>query len=140
MTLQYTLTQIDEVAAALWQSGKDMRVWTFDGDMGAGKTTLIAALCRHIQVEDAVSSPTYALVNEYHYPQNGNSSTLYHMDWYRLSGEEEAIQSGIEDLLHDAEAHLFIEWPERAAGLLPEKIFRVRIHTVSETERMLEAF
>lgn len=139
MKRAFTMQEIDAVASELWALGKDRRVWTFDGDMGAGKTTLIAAICRHLGVSDAVSSPTYALVNEYHFLQDGADTLIFHSDWYRLSGPDEAIESGIDELFNDQSAYCFVEWPERAATLLPEGAFSIRLSNLSNDTRMLEA-
>lgn len=138
MKCAFTLDNIDAIAAELWQSGKGYKIWTFDGDMGAGKTTLIAAICRCLGVTDPVSSPTYALVNEYHFQQDGSENVLFHSDWYRLSGPDEAIESGLEDLFSDNSAYCFVEWPEKALSLLPETVFRVRLTNIDAGTRMLE--
>ena len=87
----------------------------FEGEMGAGKTTFIAELCRQLQVSSAVSSPTFSIINEYLSP-NGS---VYHLDLYRIKDEEEAIQAGVEELLHSGST-CFVEWPSRAPGLFPD--------------------
>jgi tRNA threonylcarbamoyladenosine biosynthesis protein TsaE len=101
--------------------------------MGTGKTSFIHALCEVLEVKDTVSSPSYALINEYESPIAG---TIYHMDWYRLKDEEEAIQAGIEDAITSGNL-CFIEWPEKAAGLLPEKPFEVYMEILNEKMRRL---
>lgn len=138
MKREFHLDEIDAIAAELWKAGKQCPVWVFDGDMGAGKTTLIAALCRHLGVRDTVGSPTYALVNEYHFQDKDCEIILYHSDWYRLSGEDEAIESGLEDLFSDTKAYCFIEWPQKAARLLPEKVFRISLRNIDESTRLIE--
>lgn len=105
--------------------------------MGAGKTTFIHALCDYLGVQDAVSSPTFALVNEYHFMQNGLDRTIYHMDWYRLRDAAEATGAGMEDALHQKDAYCFVEWPEKAPELLPHPYVRIDIEVISETERRL---
>lgn len=139
MKREFTLDNIDSVAAELWESGKGTKVWTFEGDMSAGKTTLIAAICHHLGVLDAVSSPTYALVNEYRFLRDGAETSLFHSDWYRLSGADEAIESGLEELFSDPAAYCFVEWPTRAASLLPQSVFRVRLTNIDANTRTLEA-
>lgn len=140
MRREFQLGEIDSVAAELWETGKEWKVWTFEGDMGAGKTTLIAALCRHLGVCDAVGSPTYALVNEYHFQDSSEDIIVYHSDWYRLSGEDEAIESGLEDLFNDPNAYCFVEWPQKAARLLPPKVFSIRLSTLDSDKRLLETY
>lgn len=121
-------------ARALWAQGKERRVWAFHAPMGAGKTTLIHALCTEVLgVADAVSSPTFAIINEYKSPVAGD---IFHMDWYRLKGEEEALQAGVEDALLSGNLCL-IEWPDVAPALLPDDVFRVQISLVDEQTRLI---
>jgi tRNA threonylcarbamoyladenosine biosynthesis protein TsaE len=129
----FELAQIKAVATALWKEGKAKKIWTFHAAMGTGKTSFIHALCEVLGVMDTVTSPSYAIINEYNSPQAG---TIYHMDWYRLIDEEEAIQAGIEDALSSGNLCL-IEWPEKAAGLLPETIFQVHLEILDEKSRRL---
>ena len=128
----FSIAEIDQAAASFWADAKQFSTITFTGDMGGGKTTFVAALCRHIGVQDPVSSPTYALVNEYTYQEeDGAFHTISHMDWYRLSGEDEAFEAGITEYFEYDEGYRFIEWPEKAAAILPAQRLDV---TISETE------
>ena len=137
MDAKFTLVQVKAVAAELWNEGAGKKIWAFHAGMGTGKTTFIHALCEVLGVTAAVSSPTFAIINEYMSPVAG---TIYHMDWYRLKNEEEAMNAGVEDTLNSHQLCL-IEWPENAAGLLPDDVLHVymevldqdtrRIHTVS---------
>lgn len=129
----FELAQIKAVAKAVWKEGKAQKVWIFHASMGTGKTSFIHALCEVLEVRDTVSSPSYALINEYESPIAG---TIYHMDWYRLKDEEEAIQAGIEDAIDSGNLCL-IEWPEKAAGLLPDKPFEVYMEILNEKMRRL---
>jgi len=129
----FELAQIKAVAKAVWKEGQFKKVWVFRAPMGTGKTSFIHALCEEIGVEDVVSSPSYAIINEYFSKQVG---TIYHMDWYRLKSEEEAIQAGIEDTLHSGKLCL-IEWPEKAEGLLMPDCFQVHIEMLDEKMRRL---
>jgi tRNA threonylcarbamoyladenosine biosynthesis protein TsaE len=129
----FELPQIKAVAKALWKEGKAHKVWVFHASMGTGKTSFIHALCEVLEVKDTVSSPSYGLINEYESPIAG---TIYHMDWYRLKDEEEAIQAGIEDAIGSGNLCL-IEWPEKAAGLLPDKPFEVYMEILNEKMRRL---
>lgn len=122
-----------EVARLLWKEGKQKKVWAFHAGMGTGKTTFIHALCEELGVKDAVSSPTFAIVNEYESPVAG---VIFHMDWYRLKDEEEAIQAGIEDQLFSGSLCL-VEWPEKAPGLLPDDTFHVHMEALDENTRRL---
>ena len=138
--INYTLADIEQAAAEIWQTGKDYAVWSFKGDMGAGKTTLIAALCRQLGVGDPVSSPTYAIVNEYAFEADGVSKTIYHCDWYRLRDAEEAREAGMEDCLYAANSYSFIEWASKAPELLLHPYLEIDIEMLSETERKAKVF
>lgn len=105
---------INRVAAALLEYVPQKRIITFSGELGAGKTTLIKALCRLLGVREAVSSPTYALVNEYT-TQSGMS--VFHFDWYRIKDAQELLDIGIYEYL-DGQGLCLIEWPSMAEELL----------------------
>lgn len=103
----------------------DETVYAFYGDMGAGKTTFINALCRELGVQDdSTSSPSFAIVNEYR--SDTTAELIYHFDLYRLEDIEEALDLGIEDYF-DSGALCLLEWPERIEPLLPDDVVRVRI-------------
>jgi tRNA threonylcarbamoyladenosine biosynthesis protein TsaE len=129
----YTLDVIKPVAAALWKEARKHKVWAFHAAMGTGKTTLIHALCEVLGVKDAVSSPTFAIINEY---VSSEAGTIYHMDWYRLKDEEEAVQAGVEDALYSGGLCL-VEWPEKAAGLLPADTLHIHIELLNPQTRRL---
>lgn len=94
----------------------------FKGEMGAGKTTIIKEFIRQMGSDDQVSSPTYALVNEYHTPKG----TVYHFDFYRIDHEDEAYDMGWEDYAYSGNLCL-VEWPERIQGLIPENYHTLEI-------------
>lgn len=133
MEKTFHIDSIHQVALDVWAEGQDIRTWVFDADMGAGKTTLIHAICVNLGVKDAVSSPTFALINEYLSPVAG---TIFHMDWYRLKDEAEAINAGMEDAILSGQ-YSFIEWPEKAAEILPEEVFQVRLLALDENTRQI---
>ena len=115
MEMVYTLNDLDQLVQSLWERYNHKRLWAFHAPMGAGKTTLIAKLCRHLGVQDTVSSPTFSIMNEY----ESKGKIIYHMDWYRLEDEQEAIKAGVEAVMEDAD-YCFIEWPEKAVALLSD--------------------
>lgn len=123
-TRTYVLQELPEVAKGLLACMGAYKVLTFEGGMGAGKTTLISALCKELGVEDAVGSPTFSLVNQYQLSKHGDHTTVYHMDLYRITGEEEAVHAGIEDHFFSGNLCL-VEWPQRAPGILPPQYLRV---------------
>ncbi|HAI83954.1 MAG TPA: tRNA (adenosine(37)-N6)-threonylcarbamoyltransferase complex ATPase subunit type 1 TsaE [Chitinophagaceae bacterium] len=137
MVVSFEQNDIVHVAKQLWEFGQHHKIWLFNAPMGSGKTTLIHALCTQVlQVADAVTSPTFAIANEY---SSAVAGTIYHMDWYRLKDEEEAIAAGVEDMLY-SNAYCFIEWPEKAEALLPDNCLTVNLDLLSTTSRKLTAF
>ena len=122
MELEFTLNNISRAAGEFWQWVKDRKVIAFYGAMGAGKTTFIHALCDAKGVSSTVNSPTFSLINQYEFP----GGHIFHIDLYRLKDEEEAIRAGVEDCLYSGEICL-VEWPERAEGILPDDVLKVKI-------------
>ncbi len=135
--MHYTLQNIGAVANHISTLLKPGMVVAFYGDMGSGKTTLIKSICTVLQVTDVVSSPTYAIINEYAAHLYNLPITLYHMDWYRLKGEEALIDAGIEDLINNRNAISFIEWPTICEKLLPANTLKLFIKIDSEIQRTL---
>ncbi|MDQ2753075.1 MAG: tRNA (adenosine(37)-N6)-threonylcarbamoyltransferase complex ATPase subunit type 1 TsaE [Bacteroidota bacterium] len=136
MNITFTQSEIPNVAQQLWEWGKPFSVWAFEAPMGAGKTTFIHSLCVDVlQTTDAVSSPTFAIINEY---KTKKAQTVYHMDWYRLRGEEEAIAAGVEDALQSGSLCL-VEWAEVAPRLLPANTLHIQLIIVDDITRQLLA-
>jgi tRNA threonylcarbamoyladenosine biosynthesis protein TsaE len=131
MTLSFSLPQIKQAAKQVFDFASEKKVWALHGEMGAGKTTFIHALCEHLGVTSAIGSPTYSIVNEY---KSENDEIIYHMDWYRLKDEEEAREAGVEDGLFSGNL-CFVEWPERAPALLPDDCLHVFLNVVDEQTR-----
>ena len=113
----------------------DNTVFAFTGAMGAGKTTFIAALCRELGVSDDISSPTFAIVNEYR--SDTTAELIYHFDCYRLEKPEEAEDMGIEDYFYSG-ALCLIEWPDRIADFLPDDAVEVSIEELPDGSRLLK--
>jgi tRNA threonylcarbamoyladenosine biosynthesis protein TsaE len=130
MELRFHLQDIEAAAKALWQHFPAQKVFAFHGEMGAGKTTFIHALCSLKGVSDTVGSPTFSIINEYQYP-NGK---IFHIDLYRLKDEEEALRAGVEDVLYSGELCL-VEWPDRAPGIFPPGTIRLRIRAIDRDIR-----
>ncbi len=135
MQVTYTLQEINNVVKALYNSFNNIKIWAFYAPMGAGKTTLIHQLCAYLEVEDEVSSPTFAIINQY---KSVKENTIYHMDWYRIKDEEEAIQAGVEDVLYSRNLCL-IEWPSIAESLLPNTFLKIEIEIIDAQTRKLHA-
>lgn len=137
LQISYSLATIENAVNQLWQSAHQYNVWAFSGEMGAGKTTFVHALCNTLGVQDAVSSPTFALINEYHFLKDGADRIIYHMDWYRLRDTEEAINAGMEDCVLQKNNYSFIEWPEKAPELLPHPHLWISIEATGPDTRSM---
>ncbi|GJM35996.1 MAG: tRNA (adenosine(37)-N6)-threonylcarbamoyltransferase complex ATPase subunit type 1 TsaE [Saprospiraceae bacterium] len=110
----------------------------FSGELGAGKTTFIQALCRKLGVEEAVNSPTFSIINEYSYFDGalGSERPVYHMDLYRLRHIEEALEIGIEEYLYGPDWCL-IEWPEVIESILPDEVLRIKFELATNSTRKI---
>lgn len=110
------------------------KIWLVDGEMGAGKTTLIKLVCEALGVKETMSSPTFSIVNEY---TTQNRQTIYHFDFYRLKKDTEAMDIGVEEYL-DSGNYCFLEWSEKIASLLPADSFKVKIKEHTLSTRLIE--
>ena len=128
-----SLEHIHESARAFIEKMGDHTIFAFYGKMGSGKTTFIKSLCEELGVEDGITSPTFAIVNEYHSPTVG---PIYHFDFYRIKKLEEVYDMGYEDYFYSGRLCL-IEWPELIEELLPDDAVRVYIEELSEGKREL---
>lgn len=133
MQFEFNLDEIHLAAKHVIDNASN-KVLLFNGEMGAGKTTLIKEIARHLGVLGATSSPTFSLVNEYHI---NDSEFLYHFDLYRLNSEVEALDFGIEDYLYSGH-WCFIEWPEKITNLLPEQCTTVNLEIGDDNKRLIE--
>ncbi len=134
MEVNFTLQQIQETAIQLLADTANTKVLAFHGDMGAGKTTFIHALCAVMGVKDVVTSPTFSIINQY---KTALGQTIYHMDLYRIKDENEAINTGIEDCLYSGNLCL-VEWPEKAAGIFPDDTVHISIISINDNIRKLK--
>ena len=128
----YTLDQTNEIANQLVQQYASNTVWVFQAPMGAGKTTLIAAIGKAMGIQEAMSSPTFSIMNEYEV----QGKLIYHMDWYRLDNEAEARQAGVEAALEEADMSL-VEWPEKASNLVPDDAVLIHIEILDPNRRRI---
>lgn len=138
----YTIENIQTVARECWKAIPGKKILALHGPMGAGKTTLIHALCEALGVKDVVGSPTFSIINEYRYQpagtgNQGTGASLFHMDLYRIKDEEEAIRTGVEDALHSGNTCL-VEWPEKAPAIFPEDTVQLQIEVIDEKTRRLK--
>jgi len=137
MTITITdLTKLEQAASDfLAHCGETQGVFAFYGEMGVGKTTFIKSICKHLGVTDMVSSPTYALVNEY----IGETVRVFHLDLYRLKNMQEALDIGIEEYLYalPTSTYCFIEWPQVIESLLDTGTEIVRMNEAVTGERVI---
>jgi len=130
-----SLEELPKVAKTFIETFKDERLFAFYGKMGAGKTTFIKALCRAMGSTDNITSPTFALVNEY---DTKLPEKIYHFDFYRVKDISEAMDLGFDDYVESGN-YCFMEWPERIERLLPNHLVEVHIEETSPTTRRLTA-
>ena len=128
------LDQIQETARQFIKLMGDNTVFAFHGNMGAGKTTFIKAVCEELGVDDPVNSPTFAIINEYRSDTTGE--LIYHFDFYRINKISEAEQIGTEDYFYSG-ALCFIEWPELVEELLPGNAVKVEIEESEDGSRIM---
>ena len=125
-----TLEDLKGIAKWIIKSADNIKVWIFEGEMGAGKTTFIKAICEALGVERGIQSPTFGLVNEY--TTNGKA-IIYHFDFYRIIHQSEVMDIGFEEYL-DSGNYCFIEWPTKIPDLLPDTYLKVEILNGINTE------
>ncbi len=135
MVLKWSVTeehQLEQIAVELISNFKNNRVFTFSGNLGSGKTTFIKYLCKVLGVTGQVSSPTFALVNEY---DGHNSLKIYHFDFYRIKNEREAYDMGYEEYFYSG-GYCFIEWPEMINELVPPGAVTIQIDVNGNTREI----
>lgn len=128
-----TLEDLGIVAKEIINRTEDIKVWLFYGEMGSGKTTLIKEVCKGLGVQDIMSSPTFAIVNEY---EALGDRRVFHFDFYRIRSEAEAFDIGAEDYFYSG-SPCFIEWPERIPSLIPPAYAEVTLTIENETQRTI---
>ena len=122
---------LNTVADALLPLLAEQRIVCFNGDMGAGKTTLIKVICERLGVQDSMSSPTFSIVNEY---RNAEDAPIYHFDFYRIEKLQEALDIGVDEYFYSGDICL-IEWPEMIKELIPENHLEISIKLVEDNGR-----
>lgn len=129
-----SLDKINDTAKEFVSIMGEHKVFVFYGSMGAGKTTFITALCKELGVTDVISSPTFAIVNEY---ETISGKSIYHFDFYRINKVEEAFDFGYEDYFYSGNL-CFIEWPEKVAELIPDNAVKVFITEKDDGSREID--
>ena len=129
MTLDSSdLTKLSETAAKIIEFAEEYRIWLFEGDLGAGKTTLIQHIGALLGVQDTISSPTFSLINEY---LTESEEEVYHFDFYRIESQEEAINLGLDEYFYSGN-YCFIEWPGKIPDLIPEQYLKINIKFIAD--------
>jgi len=126
-----SLKGIQSAAQSFVSITRGYRKFAFYGPMGSGKTTLIKAICRELGATDVVTSPTFALVNEY---KAGNGEILYHFDLYRINTIDELFDLGYEEYFY-SNHYVFIEWAEKAEALLPDSYIKITLEEINPSKR-----
>jgi tRNA threonylcarbamoyladenosine biosynthesis protein TsaE len=134
MDSYFRLSDIEATAQQFLAATKDRTVFAFHGEMGAGKTTFITAVCKVLGVTGVVSSPTFSIINQY---KAAEGKIIYHLDLYRLRDEGEAIMAGVEDCFYSGQ-YCFTEWPEKAPGLFPDNTLHCFLSLLGNDERKLQ--
>jgi tRNA threonylcarbamoyladenosine biosynthesis protein TsaE len=136
--MEFLVSKDDLIGFAkdFWMKAGNTLVFAFHGQMGAGKTTIIEALCRAKGVKGSMGSPTFSIINEYGYEENGEEKIIYHIDLYRLKDDEEILQAGVEDCVYSNQV-CFVEWPEKAPWLFDNTAAHVFLETIDESRRKL---
>ena len=132
----YQEKDLATIVEQLMVSANGKKIFLFTGEIGAGKTTLIKQLCKHLGATDEISSPTYSIVNEYAYDNPLGHGLIYHLDLYRLNKIEEALHIGIEEYL-DSGHYCFIEWPELIEVLIDSSAIRIKIDIQPLSDRKI---
>lgn len=130
------ISQLETAAHEFIEQAGEHKVFAIYGEMGVGKTTFIKAVCEALGVEENITSPTFAIVNEY---KGGNGDPIYHFDFYRINKLEEVYDFGYEDYFYSGNL-CFIEWPELIEPLLPEECVRISIKEQPDGSRVIESF
>lgn len=124
---------LDKIAQEIIQFAGNDKIWLFEGEMGAGKTTLIKRICAALGVEDIVNSPTFAIVNEY---ENDQHDIIFHFDFYRLEDEIEALDIGYEEYVHSGYICM-MEWPSKIYNLIPDDHIVIEIIAEEDDSRKI---
>jgi tRNA threonylcarbamoyladenosine biosynthesis protein TsaE len=130
----YSREDLGQISNQVIKAAYGRNIWIFDGEMGAGKTTLIKAICKELGVLGHIQSPTFSIVNQY---LSSAGKTIYHFDFYRLKNETEALDFGIEEYF-DSGNICMIEWANKVESLLPNNCFKIKISLTDNLGRYIE--
>lgn len=133
MEIYFDYSEIGKTAKKFLEATSGYKVFAFSGELGAGKTSFITAICKALNVAETVTSPTFSIIQEY---KNSDNKTVFHIDLYRIRSKEEAMDAGVEDCLLSDDICM-VEWPEKVPGIFPEDTIYSDIEILSESKRKL---
>ncbi|GIV35214.1 MAG: tRNA (adenosine(37)-N6)-threonylcarbamoyltransferase complex ATPase subunit type 1 TsaE [Chitinophagales bacterium] len=128
--------QLQEAARQILEYCKNRIFFAFYGEIGAGKTTLIKAICLALGCKDAISSPSFSLINEYHLQPGLTPERIYHIDLYRLESIREALDIGLQEIFHSSQ-YCFVEWPQVAETFFPDTAVRIYLSINADNSRTI---
>jgi tRNA threonylcarbamoyladenosine biosynthesis protein TsaE len=131
--IYFNFDEIELTAKKFLDMVSDSKIFAFSGELGAGKTTFITALCKELKVTETVTSPTYSIIQEY---KTNDNKIIYHIDLYRLKSNQEALDAGVEECLLSNELCM-VEWPEKATGIFPGNTIYSEIEILSANKRKM---
>jgi len=129
----FGLQDLDTISKDIIRSAKGLSVWLINGEMGAGKTTLVKSICRELSVTEIVSSPTFSIINEY---KTSEGKSIFHFDFYRLKSEVEAFDIGVNEYFESGSICL-VEWAEKIPSLIPGRYFEITLQINDLTSRAI---
>ncbi|MFN6088766.1 MAG: tRNA (adenosine(37)-N6)-threonylcarbamoyltransferase complex ATPase subunit type 1 TsaE [Cyclobacteriaceae bacterium] len=129
----FGLQDLDTISKDIIRSAKGLSVWLINGEMGAGKTTLVKSICRELSVNEVVSSPTFSIINEY---KTSQGKSIFHFDFYRLKSELEAYDIGVNEYFESGNICL-VEWAEKIPSLIPDHYFEITLQISDPTSRAI---
>ena len=132
--MDFNLDNITKIAKEFIEKIGDKRIFLFDGQMGVGKTTFIAEVCRLLGADDDFGSPTFSIINEY---SDANGNPIYHFDFYRIEDPREALDIGVEEYFYSGNL-CFVEWGDRLGNLIPQEAVRVKISENTDGSRTID--
>ena len=133
MEIYFDFNEIEKTAKKFLDAISGYKVFAFSGDLGAGKTSFISAVCKELDVSETVTSPTYSIIQEY---KTSDNKTIFHIDLYRIKSKQEAMDAGVEDCLLSNDICM-VEWPEKAPEIFPDNTIYSEMEILSETKRKL---
>jgi tRNA threonylcarbamoyladenosine biosynthesis protein TsaE len=133
MKRTFGLTELKSVSREIVEAAQGLNVWLLEGEMGAGKTTLVKAIAKELGINETVASPTFSIINEY---KADNSRPVFHFDFYRLKSETEAYDIGANEYFESGNL-CWVEWPEKIPSLIPDHYFKIKLEITDPQSRTI---